>query len=157
MTDEEKRKKKLETQKRWREKNKDKIKSYYEANKEKICAQARQWAKDNPEAIKRHRESKSWGSEWYRTTGRNATLLRTYGITEEEYEARIVAQGSKCAICGEPLDNSKTTHLNHNHETGELRGFLCMNCNNGIGKFKDRIDLLEAAIVYLKSYEPHDK
>ena len=40
--------------------------------------------------------------------------------------------------------------LDHNHGTGQFRGFLCDSCNTGLGKFKDDPDLLERAISYLR-------
>ena len=39
--------------------------------------------------------------------------------------------------------------LDHNHGTGEFRGFLCDSCNTGLGKFKDDPELLNRAINYL--------
>jgi|SRR6185436_1659303 len=38
----------------------------------------------------------------------------------------------------------------HDHETGEFRGWLCSNCNNGIGHFKDSPERCEAAAAYLR-------
>lgn len=43
--------------------------------------------------------------------------------------------------------------VDHNHNTGNVRSLLCMSCNTGIGKFKDNIELIEAALNYLKSHE----
>lgn len=137
------------------EQRREYAKQYYKANKEKMKEQSRAaYFKNHDENKKKRRDSSKAADhkELYKKYGRGYRIRRDFGITEEEYEARIVAQGSKCAICEEPLDNPKTTHLDHNHETGELRGILCANCNHGLGKFKDRVDLLDSAIVYLKSY-----
>jgi hypothetical protein len=38
-----------------------------------------------------------------------------------------------------------------NHDNGVVRGLLCSNCNNGLGRFKDDIHILSEAIKYLKS------
>jgi hypothetical protein len=50
-----------------------------------------------------------------------------------------------CNIC----HIQEATAIDHNHKTGEVRGYLCGNCNWGLGQFQDSIPLLEAAIEYL--------
>lgn len=48
-------------------------------------------------------------------------------------------------------------HLDHDHETGATRGFLCLDCNQGLGKLRDSPDLLLRALVYLRQHrEPID-
>lgn len=41
--------------------------------------------------------------------------------------------------------------LDHDHETGNFRGWLCRNCNQGIGKLGDNIQGLQKAMAYLQS------
>jgi len=55
----------------------------------------------------------------------------------------------KCDICSKVI-TGKDMHLDHNHTTGVLRGWLCMLCNTGLGKFKDNPDLLRKALSYLE-------
>ena len=55
-----------------------------------------------------------------------------------------------CEICGEV---NKPLHIDHSHSSLKFRGALCNNCNHGIGKFKDNIELLEKAISYLRRYQ----
>jgi len=50
-----------------------------------------------------------------------------------------------CPICRREID----LVLDHNHLTDEFRGWLCNDCNNGVGKFNDDIRLLQRAIDYL--------
>ena len=80
---------------------------------------------------------------------------RNYGLTDAEYEAMKTAQQGVCAICGKPPDYS--FHVDHDHETGEMRGLLCGGCNFGIGYFKDDTSLLERAIAYIKRYQKPGK
>jgi hypothetical protein len=72
---------------------------------------------------------------------------RTYGITEEQYDAMILSQDNVCAICNKP--SHKTLHIDHDHVTGRVRGLLCSGCNTGIGFFKEDIATLDRAIQYL--------
>jgi hypothetical protein len=55
-------------------------------------------------------------------------------------------EDSCCQLCGE---FSEHLHLDHNHEDGSFRGYLCANCNQGLGKFKDNVSVLALAIDYL--------
>lgn len=57
---------------------------------------------------------------------------------------------NKCEICGEK-ENKKKLCIDHNHETGELRGILCSKCNSALGLFKDNIENLKKAIEYLET------
>ena len=64
-------------------------------------------------------------------------LIR-YGITPEEYDAMLAAQGGGCAICGARGNaNGRRLAVDHDHVTGAARGILCHNCNAGIGHFAD--------------------
>lgn len=67
-----------------------------------------------------------------------------FGITHDEVKAHKKDQ--VCFICG----TTENLHLDHDHNTGEIRGVLCMVHNTALGKFQDNIDYLEKAIIYLK-------
>lgn len=55
-----------------------------------------------------------------------------------------------CECCGRPpCGKNKTLHLDHNHDTGKFRGWLCFDCNTGIGKLGDDIEGLLIAVQYL--------
>lgn len=74
-----------------------------------------------------------------------------YGITVEEYNDLWEKQGGLCAICG--IDhNGARQHfaVDHNHDTGEVRGLLCNSCNYGLGQFKDSPAVMSAALQYLE-------
>jgi len=83
---------------------------------------------------------------------RRLANLRPYGMTPQQYESRLAAQGGCCAICGS-ADNGdsrfETFYVDHSHESGAVRGILCRGCNAGLGQFKDSPDLLLAAAAYL--------
>ena len=82
---------------------------------------------------------------------RRDKYLARYGITHDEYEKMLAAQNGVCAICqGE--ETKRWTHfsVDHNHETGEVRGLLCHTCNTGLGQFQDSPELLAEAANYLR-------
>lgn len=78
--------------------------------------------------------------------------LQLYGLTPDSYDALLDSQDSVCAICGSPgqLWAERNLHVDHDHETNEVRGLLCRRCNLGIGYFVDDVGLLAQAIDYLK-------
>lgn len=73
-------------------------------------------------------------------------LLRRYGITIEQYDAMVEAQGGLCALCRE----RPPEHVDHDHVTGAVRGVLCSCCNQGLGNFRDSVASLRAAVDYLE-------
>jgi hypothetical protein len=70
-----------------------------------------------------------------------------YNITQNELLKLLKKQKHRCCICNNDISNRYA--IDHNHKTNEIRGLLCLNCNSGLGKFKDRIDLLSKAVVFL--------
>lgn len=72
------------------------------------------------------------------------------------------SQNGLCAICNKPetaFMKTKTMFLavDHDHATGEVRGLLCTNCNNGLGRFNDNIELLQKAIQYIEKSRPEGR
>jgi hypothetical protein len=86
-------------------------------------------------------------------TARRAEHFRlTYKITLEDYQEMFDEQGGRCAICGtaEPGGRYKVFNVDHNHDTGDVRGLLCGQCNTALGLFKDDSSILLSAIRYLE-------
>jgi Recombination endonuclease VII len=75
-----------------------------------------------------------------------------WGLDPDVVEASFNAHDGKCDICGgeQTYRNKMRLAMDHDHKTGELRGWLCDRCNNGIGHFGDDTELLRKAIAYLK-------
>lgn len=76
-----------------------------------------------------------------------------YGLVEGAYDKIFRDQNGVCAICGKPETRrlrGKLTNLSvdHDHETGEVRGLLCSRCNFGLGQIGD---VLEGALAYIAS------
>lgn len=80
---------------------------------------------------------------------RAENLWCRYRLTLEEYDALLVAQDGRCAICREPKAEGEHLHVDHCHETGNVRGLLCNSCNLGIAHMGEDPRLLHSAAVYL--------
>lgn len=76
-------------------------------------------------------------------------LVRKYGLTLAAWHNMLDAQGGACALCGTVEPNGNGFHVDHDHKTGKVRALLCMECNTGLGKFKDDKELLLKAVAYL--------
>ena len=57
-----------------------------------------------------------------------------------------------CEICGDVFNSKTHKHVDHDHESGKIRGALCNKCNMGLGSFGDNINRMRIAIQYLKKY-----
>jgi len=74
-------------------------------------------------------------------------LLKTrYRLTHADRVRMLIEQDGLCAICYE----EPATQVDHDHQTGEVRGLLCGTCNKGLGLFHDDVAALEGAVLYMK-------
>lgn len=123
-------------------KNKSDNKSY----RCKVCDDKarKKWKNANPE--------KSYSST------RKRNLKHKYGISLEKYEEMLTEQEGKCAICKATENNTTGNRkdwnfaVDHDHETGKIRGLLCNSCNRGIGLLKDNPELLRKAAEYVETH-----
>jgi len=69
-----------------------------------------------------------------------------YGVTKEFMRGLFQKQNGLCAICG--LD--KPLWVDHNHDTGRVRGLLRRGCNTMVLGVLENKKLVEKAIAYLK-------
>ena len=90
-------------------------------------------------------------------------LKRYYGLSMETYNLMLAAQNGVCAICKgmetykpKSYAGPKALSVDHNHETGAIRGLLCSNCNYIIGHCKEDRDILIEAIKYLDKHAGRD-
>lgn len=83
---------------------------------------------------------------------RKGQRLKRFGIAVADFKEMLAMQNGRCAICGhDDASNPKFFPVvDHCHETGRIRGLLCINCNQALGKFKDDIHRLFSAVAYLE-------
>ncbi len=82
-------------------------------------------------------------------------IKRNYGLSIEDYNALLVKQEMKCALCDKQHDPSKKRgrlYVDHCHTTGKVRALLCSAHNSMLGYAEDKIEILEKAIAYLKRH-----
>lgn len=72
-----------------------------------------------------------------------------YGITQAEYDNILRLQHDRCAICGKLDNGERELCVDHDHNTGRIRGLLCLKCNLGVGYFLDNAFLMREAADYI--------
>jgi hypothetical protein len=110
---------------------------------------AREWSKRNPDK-KHERRNRFYHNhpEREKEYSRRKLLKNKYGLTVEEYDKMLIAQGGKC-ICGR--NHKNRLHVDHNHKNGEIRGLLCYRCNYALGLLGDDPQNLEKLANYLRT------
>jgi hypothetical protein len=87
----------------------------------------------------------------------SARFESKYGINLIQYEKLFEEHKGLCAICNKPSQRVnkngelKRLAVDHDHKTGKVRGLLCFDCNTGLGKFGDDVEMLSKALSYLKN------
>lgn len=134
------------------------MKAWRVANKDKVSSNFKQWKADNKES--RVAYMKAYGAEYRAREGSKKTfwernLRINYRLTPEDFNDLWQKQGGKCGVCSVSMSprgrTSDAVCVDHNHETGSVRGLLCRGCNHGIGNLKDSPEVLEAAARYLRA------
>jgi len=119
----------------WYQRNKERLGvkglAWQRANPEKTCAYTARWRERNPQKVL------------------NAKLRAAYGISSEIFRALEIAQQGECLICGSKPAKGRL-NVDHNHDTGKVRGLLCNTCNRGMGYLRDDPVLLRQAALYLE-------
>lgn len=105
------------------------------------------WREKNKEHCRKYKKEQYKKSTYeYR---RLKHIKARYGITIEEYEEMYQKQNGVCAICFNKCDKKAVLSVDHCHDTSVVRGLLCDNCNNMLGRAKDNIFNLMSGIKYL--------
>ena len=129
-----------------------------------MCTRLQVWGADarHPERktrraanlyLKQKAENRLWKTlnpEQYKLLMRRGALRRAFGLTLEEYDAMLKKQRGKCAICGGK--EWRNLAVDHNHETGAVRGLLCSVCNKNLGIYEKNRVKYEAYLVKYEAY-----
>lgn len=106
---------------------------WYMSHKEKANKEASNWQRNNKDKVK--------------AIKRKTDLKTKYGMSVEDFDSMSASQGFACAIC--KIIPTATLHVDHDHQTGKVRGLLCSKCNTALGLLKDSTEFLARAITYL--------
>ena len=106
------------------------------------------YLRDRQLELERKRQWRQANRQQQAVYNRKYRLLKQFGITPEQYDIRLQQQQGVCAIC-EKNAGPKMLAVDHCHETGEIRGLLCFDCNTAIGKLGDNVAGLTKALAYL--------
>ena len=76
-------------------------------------------------------------------------LKRNYNITSDDYNRMFEEQNGVCSGCKKPNPSGTKFCVDHDHQTGQVRGLLCGPCNRALGLVKDEISTLLNLVNYL--------
>lgn len=101
------------------------------------------WKAKNPEKAARvHRESVA------RWRARNPDKARQISRKANGVPEPTRPCPPACELCAKLF--TRTAHVDHDHDTGAFRGWLCSNCNTGLGMFRDDATLMRAAARWVQ-------
>ena len=117
------------------QKAKEAGKLYRERNKEKIRAKNKKYYRANKDKIKAY-----WAAN-------QDKRRKCYGLPDPTHE---YPDPEVCECCGGPPTGIGRLHLDHDHTSGIFRGWICSNCNLGIGLLGDTKEGVDNASKYLR-------
>lgn len=125
---------------------------YYQKHHERIKARAKAWRDDPANKARLNEYHKAWRRAHKAKAGaiyRKYQLKWKYGLSLEDFDALLAAQGGRCAICPRVL-TVRQACVDHDHTTQAVRGILCQTCNTVLGQMDDSPNLLRRAALYLE-------
>lgn len=146
---------KRKTDPKWVEEQRKRGREYGKKRREtdpewkRLCYQKHtEWARKNRAHINAKQREYNKKPE-YKLKARIRNLKKVYGLSHEEYLAKIKDQNNKCPICSKELANG---YVDHNHKTGQIRDLLCNECNRWIGFVEKYPHLISPMLDYLKKW-----
>ena len=85
--------------------------------------------------------------------GRKTISAKVRKEFEAENPRPAVGDTFQCPICRDmfTVNNNQSVNLDHDNDTGEIRGWICGSCNTSIGRLGDDISTLARAILWIKN------
>jgi hypothetical protein len=121
----------------WRKRDRGRGEEMTRICKECHRERGRKWSKNLSKEKKLTRNL--YRREWRKLNKdyvKSQKLKFCFGISLEEYKIILEYQGNKCPVCGKLATDKKYFDVDHDHETGEIRGILCSRCNRSLGWYE---------------------
>jgi DNA-binding transcriptional regulator YiaG len=120
----------------------------YQENQAENLAQKSTYYYANQDKLKERSKANYQKNRTQRLAAAKAYALRSkFGLTQDDFDRMLEAQGCVCAICGQ--GNKKGLVVDHCHITGAVRGLLCRVCNSFLGRINDSVNTLDKIKEYL--------
>lgn len=122
--------------------------------KRKSCPRCKEHKK--AELFSEHKANKSglnvYCKDCVKEMGYNYSLMKTYGITIEDYNEMFIRQNGCCDICKRhQTEINHRLYVDHNHATGEVRALLCNRCNQIVGAIESKD--FNTAVEYVNKHQ----
>lgn len=115
----------------------------------------------NAKAVHKYSQSKKGKAAKKRVDAKRMLrkrLWQSYKMPLEEYQKRLQEQSNTCASCYEPerrlyKGRIRMLSVDHDHETGAIRGLLCYGCNSALGFLRDKSEYVEKLLRFIRAFE----
>ena len=125
---------------------KEYCKIYYQEHREQASKYYQKYRK-NPKKIQRHNEY----NKKYHLEHKDKYREYKYGLSPDNYKELLKKQKTQCIICRQSFTEINVPCVDHDHNTGKIRGLLCRECNKLLGIAKDNSAILNNAVHYLEN------
>ena len=126
--------------------NKERCKKWKIDNRVKVGKYNTIYYKENKEEIL-EKDRNQYNSN--KTLYRDRRRKKEYNLTQEELDNMKTFANGICEICKNSYDK---LCIDHDHQTGKIRGLLCHNCNLALGNLRENIEYFQNAIYYLQKH-----
>lgn len=107
----------------------------------------RSWRNENAE---RDRANKQAWRDRNPDYSRTYLLKTLYGLSLDDYQTMLDRQDGACALCLKK-PGQRNLSVDHDHETGRVRGLLCQKCNRMLGGFEGSVEVLGRTVAYMQA------
>jgi len=119
------------------------------------CSRCKDWKTAGNYNFRRETTKPKLNTSACKSCSNDRLRERKFGLSPSDYYNMLESQGNKCLLCGLTYEGcleryNKSLVVDHCHQTGNVRGLLCPNCNSGLGVFEDNIDALRRAVEYVE-------